>query len=188
MTTGPRRLTPHPPTNQPDPDPVRLAALLARSWFEVLAGRRPLQQLDRHLSPAVRTRLRHVLNTTEPPPAGSARIHRVIGRRPARGVREVTVLVERAGRITAVAVRMERHLDRWRATELLPPEFGLTALPTASLAEGHHRRDAFEEVFEEAGEPLPRHLRMRTSSGTAAYSRSTAIERSRSEPPGPSGT
>ncbi|MCC5949759.1 MAG: hypothetical protein JJT89_15005 [Nitriliruptoraceae bacterium] len=159
MTGSTTILQPHPTRRRADPDPVRLAALLARAWSEVAAGRRPLAQLERHLSPAVRTRLAGVLRAPRPPATGPARVHRTVGRAPAPGVREVTVLLECDGRITALAVRMERHRDRWRATELLAPEHGLPALTTASVHERHRTRDAFDEVFEEAGHPLPDHLR-----------------------------
>lgn len=147
----------------PGPDPVRLAGLLARAWLEVRDGRRPLAQLDPLLSPAVRRRLTGQLATPAPrngrdgrnPP----RVRRLIASTPAEGVREVTVLVEQSGRTTAIAVRMERHRGRWRAVELTAPETGLAPLPTGSVVGVRRVRDAFDEVFEEAGEPLPRQLR-----------------------------
>ena len=144
----------------PGPDPVRLAGLLARAWLEVRTGHRPLSQLAPLVSPAARRRLAAQLSDRPatrhigPPP----RVRRLIAFTPAPGVREVTVLIDHAGRTTAIAVRMERHRGAWRAVELTAPEAGLPALPTASLANDHRQRDAFDEVFDEAGEALPPHL------------------------------
>jgi hypothetical protein len=148
------------PGRPPGPDPVRLAGLLARAWLEVRAGHRPLAQLTPLVSPAARRRLAAQLSTAPaprhvgPPP----RVRRLIDFAPAAGVREVTVLIDHAGRTTAIAVRMERHRGTWRAVELAAPEAGLPPLPTASLATDHRPRDAFDEVFEDAGEALPPHL------------------------------
>ncbi len=163
----PTHLTPHPQHRHPrtrslGPDPIRLAGLLARAWLEVRAGHRPLAQLDGLLSPAVRRRLRHQLPTgTRDRPSGHVRVTRLIGSTPAAGVREVAVLVEHEQRLTAIAVRMERHRGSWRATELTAPEAGLRALPTSSIATSRRPHDAFDEVFDEAGEALPEHLRER---------------------------
>ena len=140
-----------------DPDPARLAAVLARAWLEVHAGRRSLPQLRPLLSPATYRRLASQLRTTPPVPASDGpHVRRVVSTHPAPGACEATVLVERDGRISAIAVRLERHRGAWRAVELTPPEAGLPPLPTRSLPPGHRPRDAFDEVLEEAGEdPLP---------------------------------
>lgn len=155
--TGTRR----PPGGRPPgPDPVRLAGLLARSWLEVRAGHRSLDQLAPLVSPAARRRLASQLSDrpVTPPVGPPPRVHRLVGSTPSDGVREVTVLIDHGGRTTAIAVRMERHRGAWRAVELTAPEAGLPPLPTASLAHDRHVRDAFDEVFEEAGESLPPHL------------------------------
>ena len=150
----------------PGPDPVRLAGLLARAWLEVRTGHRPLSQLAPLVSPAARRRLasqlpdRPATRHLGPPP----RVRRLIEFTPAPGIREVTVLIEHSGRTTAIAVRMERHRGAWRAVELTAPEAGLAPLPTASLADDHVVRDAFDEVFDEVGEPLPPHLEKRSDS------------------------
>lgn len=147
----------------PGPDPVRLAGLLARAWLEVRAGHRSLDQLAPLVSPAARRRLASQLaeRPARPPIGPPPRVRRLVGSAPCDGVREVTVLIEHGGRTTAIAVRMERHRGAWRAVELTAPEAGLPPLPTASLAHDHRVRDAFDEVFEEAGEPLPPHLERR---------------------------
>jgi hypothetical protein len=138
----------------PGPDPVRLAALLARTWLEVQAGQRPLAQLRPLVAPAVSHRLAaqlspRIAGTPGPP----ARVRKVVARWPSERACEATVLVERMGRTTALAIRLEAHRGTWRAVELSAPEAGLPALATASLPADHRVRDAFDEVLEEAGEP-----------------------------------
>jgi hypothetical protein len=71
---------------------------------------------------------------------------------PSRGVCEAAVVVEQGGRITAIAVRVERHRGAWRAVELTAPESGLPPLRTASLPDDHPVSDAFDEVLAEVGE------------------------------------
>ena len=152
-TTQPR----HRPADRrpPDPDPARLAAVLSRAWLEVHAGRRSLTQLRPLLSPATYRRLATQLRTTPPAPGGDGpHVRRVVATQPAPGACEATVLVERGGRISAIAIRLERHRGAWRAVELTAPEAGLPPLPTRSLPRNHRPRDAFDEVLEEAGEDL----------------------------------
>lgn len=138
----------------PAPDPARLAVVLARLWLEVRAGRRPLRQLTPLLSPAARRRLAAQL-TADPTEAPAARIRRVVATHPAPDACEATVLVERRGRTTAIAVRLERHRGAWRAVELTAPETGMAALPTASLPADHRPRDAFDEVLDDPFAPDP---------------------------------
>jgi hypothetical protein len=137
----------------PGPDPVRLAALLARTWLEVRAGQRPLAQLRPLVAPAVHHRLAAQLSPRiAGAPGPPARIRKVVARWPSERACEATVLVEQAGRTTALAIRLEPHRGTWRAVELSAPEAGLPALSTASLPAHHRVRDAFDEVLEEAGE------------------------------------
>jgi hypothetical protein len=78
-------------------------------------------------------------------------VRRVIAGAPTpTGAVEATVLVERGGRTTAVAVRLERHHGCWRATELTAPESGYAPLPTRSSPRRERRLDAFDEVAAEA--------------------------------------
>lgn len=120
----------------PGPDPTRLAGLLARTWLEIRAGRRPLGQLEPLLAPAVRRRLLLQLRTRpRGEPIGVGRISRVTATRPTTEACEATVLVEYDGRTTAFAVRLEQHRGTWRVVELTPPEAGLPPLSTASLHE-----------------------------------------------------
>jgi hypothetical protein len=130
-------------------DPVRIAAMLVAAWSEVRSGQRPFAQLTPLLSPATRRRLAVQVPPSSPATRTRARVHKVIARHPHPDACEAVVLVRRGARTTAIAVRLERHLGRWRAVELTAPESGLTALPTASLPAGHRRRDAFDEVADE---------------------------------------
>ncbi|MFO7779753.1 MAG: Rv3235 family protein [Nitriliruptoraceae bacterium] len=130
-------------------DPVRIAAMLVAAWSEVRTGQRPFAQLTPLLSPAARRRLAVQVPPRSPATRRRVRVHKVVARRPRPDACEAVVLVRRDARITAIAVRLERHLGHWRAVELTAPEAGLTALPTASLPAGHRCRDAFDEVGEE---------------------------------------
>ncbi|MFP4149950.1 MAG: Rv3235 family protein [Nitriliruptoraceae bacterium] len=149
MTHAPHR-TAAPLTTRPIGDaPARVAGLLVLAWAEVQAGRRPLRQLDPLLSPAIRRRLAVQAPPRRPPSEQAIALRRIVVRHPTPDACEAVVLVERDRRVTAVAVRLERHLGRWRAVDLTAPEAGLTALPTASLPPGYRPRDAFDEVEEE---------------------------------------
>ena len=156
----PQPIPPRPaPRRPPGPDPARLASLLARAWLEVRAGRRPLSQLEPLVAPAVQRRLAAQVS----PRAwarrhATIRIRRVVATWPSPYACEATVVVDRDGRITAFAIRLERHRGAWRAVELTAPEAGLPPLATASLPSAAPIRDAFDEALEEAGEPLPPHL------------------------------
>lgn len=66
------------------------------------------------------------------------------------GAVEATVLIERGGRLSAVAVRLERHHGAWRATELTAPEAGYAPLPTRSSPRQERGPDAFDEAETEA--------------------------------------
>lgn len=130
-------------------DPVRIAALLVAAWSEVRSGHRPLAQLAPLLSPATHRRLAAQVPPRTTTSRQRVRVHKVIARQPQPDACEAVVLVQRGARITAIAVRLERHLGRWRAVELTAPESGLTPLPTASLPAGHRVRDAFDEIADE---------------------------------------
>jgi hypothetical protein len=128
------------------PDPARLAAVLVRVTAEVAAGQRPLSQLEPLVAPALLRRLAADLR------AGRRRtdqpeVQRVFTAPPTPcGAVEATVLVDRNGRTTAVAVRLERHRGAWRATELTAPEDGYAPLVTASQVRRTPVRDAFDEA------------------------------------------
>lgn len=143
------------------PRPQALAALLVGVWLEVRAGLRPLRQLEPLVTPVVYRRLAQQMpgvRALAPP----ARISRVRACTPAADVCEAAVTITANGRTTAIAVRLERHLGRWRAVELTAPEAGLAALTTGTLPPGWRPRDAFDDVLDDAtgiGEVRPRRVR-----------------------------
>ena len=146
LPTRHRPVTPHPP---PAPDPERLARLLVRVWFEVQAGRRPFSQLAPLVSPALRRRLLSQLPRRHPgrPPLPAATIRRVVVDCPRDEAYELCVLVERADRVTAVALRLERRHGAWRAVDMTAPESGLQPLLSVPRT-APPPRDAFDEVLE----------------------------------------
>lgn len=131
------------------PRPQAMAALLVGVWLEVRAGLRPLRQLEPLVTPVVYRRLGQQMPSVRElaPPA---RVSRVRACSPGVDVCEAAVTVSAGGRTTAVAVRLERHLGRWRAVELTAPEAGLTALTTGRLPSDRRARDAFDEVLGDA--------------------------------------
>lgn len=146
VTIRERPGTPRPPSA---PDPERLARLLVRVWFEVQAGRRPFHQLAPLMAPALRRRLlsqlpkRHHQRSS----MSSATIRRVVVTCPRDDAYELCVLVEREGRVTAVALRLERRHGVWRAVDMTAPESGLHPLASANRT-APPARDAFDEVLE----------------------------------------
>lgn len=145
-----RRSRPVAPAAPTAPDPEGLARLLVRVWFEIQAGRRPFNQLAPLVSPALRRRLLSQL----PRASGSRRrqpaatIRRVIVTCPRQEAFEMCVLVERDGRVTAVALRLERRRGAWRAVDMTAPEAGLRPLASTTGPSAPPVRDAFDEVLE----------------------------------------
>jgi hypothetical protein len=134
----------------PPPDPARLAVLLVRLTAEVAAGRRPVAQLEPLLAPTLLRRLAAQLRPGIERPQEPPHVRRVVVAPPTpTGAVETTVLLEAGGRITALAVRLERHRGLWRATELTAPESGYRALPTRSDPLQRRGSDAFDEAAEE---------------------------------------
>lgn len=132
------------------PDPARLVALVVLAYFDVLAGRRPYSQIAPLFSPAAHLRITPVLagehRVTSWQPT---RLTRIVMQAPHEHAREACVLVERAGRVTAVTVRLERHQGVWRVAELATPETTHHALRTASCRT--RVRDAFDTAADDAG-------------------------------------
>lgn len=136
------------------PDPGRLAGLLVRLSAEVAAGRRPLSQLEPLLAPSLARRLLVGLRPGVTRPQDHLVVRRVFTDPPTpSGAVEATVLIERGGRVSAVAVRLERHHGAWRATELTAPEAGYAPLPTRSSSRQERGPDAFDEVEAQALPP-----------------------------------
>lgn len=121
------------------PDLTRLAGVLTRAWLEARCGHRPIAQLEPYVAPTVMARLRHQTARQRRRPVPSVR--RVTARQPAPGVCEAVVTVTwDSGRVTSVAIRLERQHGRWRAVEITPPESGLrpaaSTTPPAAWADG----------------------------------------------------
>src|SRR5690606_28176425 len=129
--------------------------------------RRPLAQLDAVLAPTLARRLAAGLLPGRVRPQETPSILRVITGPPTpSGAVEATVVVERGGRVGAVAVRLERHHGAWRATELTAPESGYDPLPTRSSPRTGRELDAFDEAAAEASAGV-------TSAGVTAEDEAT---------------
>jgi len=109
-----------------NPDPATLCANLARCVIEILAGARPLDQIGRWVSDSVYV---HLLRRTmlgvraravsaEDPLRPRMSIGDPRLGFPSEGVVEGVVLVHQPARSRAVAIRLERHRARWRATAI----------------------------------------------------------------------
>jgi hypothetical protein len=98
------------------------AHALVQRLLEVLAGVRPLGQLQRHTTLEVYDALERVLTTrpreTGPRPDGRAVRSIHVQQRP-EGIAEVSATVRRGGRYAAVALRLEGVQGAWRCTELV---------------------------------------------------------------------
>ena len=105
----------------PGPDPLRLAAAVARAYLEVEAGRRSPAQLTPLLEPKLRTRLFAEPLRPGPGPAGDA-ILAVRGEQPTPDALDAAVVVRRGERVGVLAIRVERFRDGWRVVELARPE------------------------------------------------------------------
>jgi len=109
-----------------DPSPATLCSNLARSVVEILAGARPLDQIGRWVSDSVyvhllrRTMLTVKARSTaaENPLRPRMTIGEPLLAFPIEGVVEAVVMVHQPGRSRAVAIRLERHRTRWRATAI----------------------------------------------------------------------
>ena len=111
-----------PAPDGPLPDPTRMCCDLVQAAVEGLRGVRPLAQLVRWVSPDVYDRLalraQLVQGAPAAPSPARAGIRRVRVFRIGDAVAEATVVVEDGPRVRAVAVRVEGHRGRWRATAL----------------------------------------------------------------------
>ncbi|MEX1177377.1 MAG: Rv3235 family protein [Nitriliruptor sp.] len=145
-TTARRPTTPRPSRG---PDPARFVAMLVRASSEVAAGRRPLAQLEPVLAPTLLRRLAVQLRGARLEELPEVRRVLVAAPTPSGAV-EATALIETCGRVTALAVRLERHHGAWRATELTAPESGFAPLRTRSDPLVGTGPDAFDEAAAEA--------------------------------------
>ncbi|WP_157995914.1 Rv3235 family protein [Thermomonospora amylolytica] len=85
---------------------------------EVLAGIRPLRHLDRLVSPQVCGELAAVAPAAVGRPVHAPRVLASWVQRPAPEAAETGAVVAVAGRVQALALRLERRRGRWRCTVL----------------------------------------------------------------------
>lgn len=106
----------------PLPDPTPLCCAMVQAAVEGLRGARPLAQLVRWVTPEVYEQLalraELVLHAGVPTTLGRAGIRRIRVCRIGDGAAEAAVVVDDGPRVRAVAVRLEAHRGRWRATAL----------------------------------------------------------------------
>lgn len=110
----------------PGQDPGLLCANLAHCVVEILAGARSLDQLGRWVTDSVYIHLLRRTVLAARARAVSAqeamrprfRVGTPLLSHPSAGVVEAVVLVHQPSRSRAIAIRLERHRDRWRATAI----------------------------------------------------------------------
>jgi hypothetical protein len=113
-------------TTGADDDPGLLSAKLALCVIEILAGARPLDQLGRWVSDSVYVQLlrRTVIASRSREVTGDdARRPRVRVGEPminhlGETIVDAVVMIHQPARSRAVALRLERHRNRWRATAI----------------------------------------------------------------------
>ncbi|RDV45565.1 hypothetical protein DOE76_06965 [Leifsonia sp. ku-ls] len=109
-----------------DPSPSILCASLARCVVEILAGARSLDQLARWVTDAVYVHLlrRNLLaqrarqDSADSVPRPRVHIGDPKLSSPTKDVIEAVVMVHQPARSRAVAIRLERHRSRWRASAI----------------------------------------------------------------------
>ena len=113
---------PRPPRPRGLPDPGPWGRRLLVGMIETAAGRRPLHQLAALLSPSVSHGLgaefERAAQTRSPHWLHRAAVRSMRVAEPAPGVAEVCATVESAGRVRAIALRLEAHHGRWRCTRM----------------------------------------------------------------------
>ncbi|MFF2052738.1 Rv3235 family protein [Leifsonia sp. NPDC058194] len=109
-----------------DQDPALLCANLALCVVEILAGARALDQIGRWVTDSVFVHLlrRTVIAARSRAVAAQEamrprfRIGAPLLSHPADGIVEAVVMVHQPTRSRAIALRLERHRERWRATAI----------------------------------------------------------------------
>lgn len=71
-------------------------------------------------------------------------VRRIVVASPREDAYEMSVVVEQGPRVTAIALRLERHHGVWRAVDLTAPEAGLHPI---SISAPRRHPDAFDEVL-----------------------------------------
>lgn len=116
-----------PPDARPpsQPDPRRLAEVIARLFLEIEQGRRALPQLERLMAPDLYARLRRTLRPRHPargPRHATVTVLSVHGSLTRHDVYDAVAVVRRGGRAGSLTMRLERSAGTWRLQELGRPE------------------------------------------------------------------
>jgi hypothetical protein len=98
------------------PAPRHAAAIVVRAIVEALSGARPASQLVGWTTPQLQADLERTMARPTARRRSSVRSVRVTEPRP--GVAEVCAVIDRGGRMAALALRMESTDGRWRVTTL----------------------------------------------------------------------
>jgi hypothetical protein len=98
------------------PAPRPAAAIVVRAIVEALSGARPASQLVGWTTPQLQADLERIVARPAVRRRSSVRSVRVTEPRP--GVAEVCAVIDRGGRMAALALRMESTDGRWRVTTL----------------------------------------------------------------------
>lgn len=120
------RIAPRPTGVAPRRPPEDLAVALAFALLEFEAGRRPLAQFQRILTPTLASRLdaagreRARSRAWAPSPTLTTVGPRLVDR-PSNDVCEVAIVLRTQPRASVLAVRLERHRSSWRVVELARP-------------------------------------------------------------------
>jgi hypothetical protein len=115
--SGPRRT---PASELPPARPV--AQALVQGLLEVVAGVRPVSQLQRGTSPELFERLEHLVHGRPRPEGarpGTGAVRSIHVQQQADGVAEVCATVRRGPRFATVALRLEGIRGRWCCTDVV---------------------------------------------------------------------
>lgn len=110
---------PQPTASRELADPQAWAQMMIRMILEAMDGRRSPHQLTRWVTPTIKERiarrgitaLRHGIRSPHPPV-----VRRLLSCQPTDGVAEVSAVVQYAGRVRALAVRLSGMDGRWLVT------------------------------------------------------------------------
>ncbi len=118
---------------------------IAATFVEMQLGLRAVSALDEVASPAVRRRIRRLVQLAAQRPAGRrgrarsapVTVLQVRAQHPCAGALEASVTLECDGRVRALAIRLEQEVERWMLVDIAPPEQGMLAAVTATSRLGH---------------------------------------------------
>lgn len=107
------------------PDPRRLATVVAKLFLEVEQGRRPLPQLEPLMCPELYGRLRRTVTPQHPtrgPRHGTVAVLSAHVYPAEDDAYDAAIVVRRGGRAGSLALRIQRQSGAWRVVELGRPE------------------------------------------------------------------